>query len=131
MVQMHYLPSTSGIVSIGWDAADLLLHFAVDQNRSNEDLLDSCDPRPLRSAPPNLSLHRAGLDSMRLVGRIERRLIAIVLLQNDYGEVGVGWVCDCLDCRRVGIHLPGRLCVNSLVFLHLRAVMHPAIRAAH
>ena len=82
-------------MAIGWDAADLLLHLAVDQNRSNEDLLDSCDPGPLRGAPPNLSLHRAGLDSMRLVGRIERRLIAIVLLQNDYGEVGVGWVCDC------------------------------------
>ena len=57
----------------------LRLNFAVDEDWSDDELLDRPDAPSLRRFAPRFTLHDASPNVVRLVGLLEGRLIAIVV----------------------------------------------------
>src|SRR5437762_10112274 len=112
-------------------ALSRVLELTIDEYRADHDLLDSVDPWTAHGPPPDLSLDRTRLDTVGLIGMLERRLVAIVFLQHNDGKVSVLRMGNCLDGCRVGIDLLCRLSVDALVLRHLGAVVDFAVRTAH
>src|SRR5438105_148777 len=73
------------------------LDLAVDEHGADKDLFDSGDPWPPGRPAPDLPLNGACLNAVGLIWLLQRRLFAIVLLENDHGEVCVLRMGNCFD----------------------------------